>query len=234
MRHPRQTLVIAIGEKSVGKWSEVTDPKEIADLNRKLKTRLQEATRRGKMFRIGTPAGHFEAEVRLAQINASQELWFYSGLHKKTGDFITLVGRHARDHSGALYIDVQFNFPNGRFGREKGGAFVKDGHGRVFLAHRGIVTRGTSRVRKSALLRHLNWRKSVIAESTVKPFEVDLLVVAALDDVRLAAKILTFAGAIRDAASLAVAQETPTDRVGAPRSCVAEGRQAAYGAHRSP
>lgn len=196
----------------MGNWSEVTEPAEIARLNQQFKRRLKDGTREGGLFRIGTPAGHFEAKVRFAAATVREELWVYSGQNKKTGDFITLVGRHVPGSRDPLLIDLQFNFPNGRFSRQKGGAFIKDRNGRAFLAHRGIVTRGTSRVQKSEVLRHLNWHKTVTADSVVKPHEVELQVVAALDDDRLVAKILRFAGAMRDAATLAADQETPARR----------------------
>lgn len=196
----------------MGNWTEVTEPLEIARLNRLLKKRLREGTRPGGIFRIGTPAGHFDARVRFARMSAREELWVYSGLSEKTGDFTTLVGHHAPDASGSLYIDLQFNFPNGRFNRQKGGAFVKDRSGHAFLAHRGIVTRGTSRVKKSEVLQYLNWRKTEIVESAVEPYKVTLQIVAALDEERLAAKILRFSVAMRDAATLAATQRIPAGR----------------------
>ncbi|CAJ4402126.1 Uncharacterised protein [Burkholderia pseudomallei] len=195
-------------------WSEVTAPMEIARLTRQLKDRLRESTNPGGKFRIGYPVGSFEASVRLAPGRNHQKLWTYSGRDERTGDFFTLVGRCVPDQRGPLLIDLQFNFPIGRFSRQKGGAFVKDHNGRVFLAHRGIVTKGTARIDKTGLFRRLNWHSRVIANSDVKPYKVELLLVAPLDDNRLVGKIQRFASTMRDAATLAAVQERPAKRAG--------------------
>lgn len=199
----------------MAKWTEVVDPVEIGRLNAQLKRELTRRTQPGGWHVIGYPAGKFDARVRMAPVVAGQDLWMYIGNHEETDDFITLIGRHIQDQRGSLLIDLQFNFPKGRFSRQKGGAFVKDSDGNAYLAHRGIVTRGTSRVRKDEIFRHLG-DKRIVAASTEGPNEVELLLVVALDDERIASKILRFAGRVRDAATLAAsAQPTPpTQRSG--------------------
>jgi len=193
----------------MGAWYEVTDPDEIAHCTKMLVTKLQRGTRSGGPFRIGYPNGSFDSRVRFRELRPGKKLWLYSGLSEKSGDYITLVGRYVPDQRGPLLIDIQFNFPKGRFSREKGGAFVKDSSGRAYLAHRGIVTRGKSRIQKAELLRQLNWRKPVVADSAVRPFQVKLLLVGALDDDQLINRVARFAGAMRDAATLAAL--VPTD-----------------------
>jgi hypothetical protein len=192
------------------RWTEVIEPAEIARLNKELKRRLREGTRAGRNYVIGYPAGSFLADVRFAPVSSAKELWIFSGNHEKTGDYITLVGRHASEHKGPLLIDVQFNFPKGDFSRMKGGAFVKDPVGRVFLAHRGIITRGTARLTKDEVLLEMQDRRiNVSASDRSRP--LDLLKVVALDDGQLVSKILRFAAEIRDAATLIAGRLPPPE-----------------------
>ena len=183
-------------------WSEVTSTKEITRLHRVLNERLLSHTKSGGERVIGWPAGSFEARVRLADVSAKKQMWIYSGRSESSNDYITLVGRYVPDQRGPLLIDLQFNFPSGRFDRRKGGAFVVDSDGQPWLAHRGIVTRGTSRLNREELLQNLSWRKPVAATSNLRPNEVDLLLVARLNDDDLVKKVLQFAVAVRDAATL--------------------------------
>lgn len=188
-------------------WTEVTKPTDVVRFHRLLRARLLERTSNGGVCSIGWPKGRFDARIRLAQVSPDKELWIYSGRHEETKDYITLVGRYNPGHKGSLLIDLQFNFPSGRFDRMKGGAFVLDRDGRPWLAHRGIVTKGTARMNKSEIFRCLNWRKPISAESDRRPFAVELLPVAALDDEELVAKVLRFSVAMRDAATLAAGQD---------------------------
>jgi hypothetical protein len=187
-------------------WNEVTNPVEIARLAQQLKKRLRLNTDPGGRFRIGYPNGRFEAGVRLAPGNSRERLWVFSGREEKNDDFFTLIGRYTPNQPSPLLIDLQFNFPIRQFGRRKGGAFVKDQSGRVFLAHRGIVTKGNARIKKADLLRHLSWPKVVAVDSDIKPYKLELLLVAELGDNRLVDKIRRFAGAMRDAATMAALQ----------------------------
>lgn len=187
------------------RWTEVIDPAELIRLNRELKRRLREGTRGGRNFVIGYPAGSFRADVRFAPVSSAKELWIFSGNHEKTGDYITLVGRHVSEQKGPLLIDVQFNFPKGHFSRMKGGAFVKDSTGRVFLAHRGIITKGTARLSKQKVLQEMQDRRITVGASD-QPRPRDLLKVVALEDGQLVSKILRFAAEIRDAATLIAGQ----------------------------
>lgn len=185
------------------KWMEVTDPERIGRLNQKLSKKLRLGTRPAGTFRIGYPKGSFETSVRVKAIGSSKEIWIYSGNHEVNDDYITLIGSYDPGRPGPLLIDLQFNFPKGRFDRRKGGAFVEDSDGRVYLAHRGIVTRGTARVKKAALLRNLTWRHRVSADSNNGRKTAELLLVGALDDDQLIARVAKFSGAVRDAATLA-------------------------------
>jgi len=195
-------------KKAMEYWTEVTDPVEIARLNKRLTNALRTGTKPGGEFRVGYPQGSFDAHVRLAPLKRDEQLWAYSGRTKKTNDFITLIGHYVPDQRGPLLIDLQFNFPNNRFNRMKGGAFVKDRNGRAFLAHRGIVTRGTSRVKKQDVFTYLEPYQPVVVDSSVRPIKIELLVVSALDDDRLIPKISAFAIAMRNAATLADLRKT--------------------------
>lgn len=200
-------------------WTEVTDTAQITRLHRVLNERLLSRTKSGGERVIGWPRGSFNASVRLADVSAKKQMWIYSGRHEKTRDYITLVGRHAQDQRNGLLIDLQFNFPSGRFDRRKGGAFVVDSEGQAWLAHRGIVTRGTSRLNRDDVLRNLNWRKPVTATSEKRPSQVELLLVAKLEADDLVERVLRFAVSMRDAATL-VAAEQPSKST---RKVVAKG-----------
>jgi hypothetical protein len=196
--------------EKVSNWTEVTDEKEIAKYNRELNSLLQHGTEKLKGVRIGYPNGSFDATVHVNETTDGQHTWMYSGKSKVTDDFITLVGRYVPEQRGHFLMDLQFNFHDGGFSRQKGGAFVKDDKGQPYLAHRGIVTKGSSRVNKASLLRFLNWQRPVTAESEVAPGQAELLVVAALDDSEFVSKVARFAEAVRDAATLAVSQPPPS------------------------
>lgn len=194
------------------RWNEVTDPAEIARFNRKLKRRLMECTRPGGRYLIGYPSGDFIAPVRIAQGIRGRKFWTCSGLDEKNADFFTLFGRCEPGQDAALLIDLQFNFPSGRFSRQKGGAFVKDESGRVFLAHRGIVAKGNARLNKEDLFRSLDELRIINATSDAKPTKVELFLVANLDDEDIARKIGRFAAIVRAAANLVA-----LERLGAKR-----------------
>lgn len=188
-------------------WTEVTETSEITRLHGLLHQQLVRSTRSGGTGVIGWPRGSFQAQIRVVDITAAREMWVYNGRHGEARDFVTYVGRRERGHRGSLLIDLQFNFASGRFNRMKGGAFVLDAQGNPWLAHRAIVTRGTSRLNREELLEVLDWRKPVSAASDVRPFQVELLPVARLDGKNLVHEILKFAVAMREAATLVALQQ---------------------------
>ncbi|MFM0182675.1 hypothetical protein PQR52_29665 [Paraburkholderia aspalathi] len=177
----------------------MTDQREILRLLKQLKRGATAKTRKGTTRKIGYPSGHFHDTVRFAAGDGADVAWWFSGLAPRSGDQINLVGRGDYSSEDALLIDLQFNFDKDEFNRTKGGAFVVDDTGRAFLAHRGIVTRGTSRVPKGLLLQEADVSQ-VRATSSVKPYAVDLLIVAPLDTPDLLDVISAFAAEMRRAA----------------------------------
>lgn len=204
-------------------WSEVTNPTEIAQLNRRLWNTLRAASSPGGILRIGTPAGHSEDTVRFAPVRGGHELWIHSSTHRGKGDFTTLVGHRPSDPNTPLQIDLQFNFAKGQFNRRTGGVFIKDESGRPYLAHRGIITRGNSRVKKEQVFRYFSGRQ-ITALSDVQPHRVTVFLVGALDEARLVERIFRFARAMREAATRAVSDTKQLDLQGTPQEAAPAGK----------
>ena len=102
-------------------------------------------------------------------------------------------------------IDLQFNVPIKQFGRRHGGAFVEDiQSGEIVLTHRGIVTRGMSRVRKDALFREAAATTTLVETSQGA---TPLFLVASLKSPQLMEDITGFAAEIRRAADAVMTQE---------------------------
>lgn len=180
-------------------YVEVTDHAQILRLLNRLDRLVKEKTLGGKMRTIGYPAGNISRSVHFATPQGPSSPWWYSGLDPKTRDRISLIGRGSHAAQTPLLIDLQFNFDATDFNRQKGGAFVMR-RGHAYLAHRGIVTRGNSRVPKALLLQEADVTR-VQAASEVRPFTADLLLVAALDSSTLMADIGEFSAEMRRAAN---------------------------------
>lgn len=125
-------------------------------------------------------------------------LWWSSEKSENGEAMINLIGRGNPEASAHLLIDLQFNVPIKKFGRSHGGTFLQDVEsGAVLLAHRGIVTRGKSRVPKDLLFGEASIKTtSVVTEKG----EIDLLLVASLDSENLLEDLSSFAREMRRAA----------------------------------
>lgn len=154
---------------------------------------------------IGWPAGSFEGTVWFAKESGEGVQWWYYGLDSKRKVWICFVGRGDPQSTATLDIDLQFNFASNRFTRNFGGAFARNLEtGEVFLCHRGIVTRGKSRVPRDLLLGHLSERQ-VDAMREDGKCTVPLFVVAPLRQSPAVARLISdFAGKVRIAATAAM------------------------------
>lgn len=182
------------------KYREVEDPRRLARFSRQLtaKIRSQLPVRRKKT--VGYPSGRAEVFVNFASEHGEDVLWWSSELSPNGEAYVNLIGRGNPDSSAYLLIDLQFNVPVKKFGRSHGGAFVEHIEtGAVILSHRGIVTRGKSRVKRDALFLETTEELSLVATSSGA---TRLFLVASLDSKRLIDDISSFSSEIRRSAAV--------------------------------
>lgn len=181
---------------------ELTDTKEIKQAQFKMSVKLKKQFPYEQERVIGWPAGHFSAQVRFSRKSGADTSWWYTGSSQDKQSEYNLFGRGNPEESKILLIDLQFNIPVVTFNRKQGGVFLRDvGSGKTLLGHRGIVTRGKSRVPRELLLQEANVTQRTI-ESDKSPNEVDVFLVSSIDDANLGSQISDFAFEIRRAANL--------------------------------
>lgn len=182
-------------------YLEMTDLREIQAAQSTLSKQLIKELPYKKNRTIGYPSGYFKTEVRFADKKGENISWWVGTLHK-SGQYINLFGRGNPDASNTLLIDLQFNFSNKKFTRSHGGVFIKHIQtGQIALGHRGIVTRGKSRVPREILLQEADVSPLQVT-SNVRPGSVDVLMVTPVDKTGLITDIRNFTIEIRRAASL--------------------------------
>jgi hypothetical protein len=157
-------------------YVELTEMEEIRAARDDLVEAVAKEFKNRQVRTIGYPAGSFKDEVRFNSGQGDNVAWAYSGLDRKTGYPLFFCGRGDPETEETLNIDLQFNFPKKKFSRQFGGAFVRDlESGLVLLAHRGIVTRGKSRVPKALLLQETTERLQPVSVLGRKA-ELDLFI----------------------------------------------------------
>lgn len=185
---------------------EVTDTKEIKRIQDEMSSKLCTQFPHIEERVIGWPSGHFNASVRFTSKNSTESHWWYTGLSDDKENVFNLFGRGNPNDSKLLLIDLQFNFPVKSFNRKQGGVFIRDiSNGKELLGHRGIVTRGKSRVPRELLLQEADLTPLTIA-SEKKPNEVNIFLVAPIDDANLGEQISNFSIEIRRAAYLVMSE----------------------------
>lgn len=181
---------------------ELTDTKEIKQAQLQMSAKLKKHFPYKQERVIGWPSGHFSAQVRFSRKGGADISWWYTGSSDDKQSEYNLFGRGNPEESKLLLIDLQFNIPIVTFNRKHGGVFLRDvSSGKTLLGHRGIVTRGKSRVPRELLLQEANVTQRTI-ESDKSPNEVDVFLVASIDDANLGSQISDFAIEIRRAAYL--------------------------------
>jgi len=159
---------------------ELTDTKEIKQTQSQMSTKLKKQFPYKQERVIGWPSGHFSAQVRFSRKVGVATSWWYTGSSDNKQSEYNLFGRGNPEESKMLLIDLQFNIPVVTFSRKQGGVFLRDvGSGKTLLGHRGIVTRGKSRVPRELLLQEANVTQRTIA-SDKSPNEVDVFLVPLL------------------------------------------------------
>jgi hypothetical protein len=145
-------------------YVELTDMNEIEEARAELIRTVNKELKHKQNRWIGYPAGVFEGEVRFKSSSGTASQWVFSGVDPKSGIPLFFCGRGDPKAKDTLNIDLQFNLPKKKFTRNFGGAFVRDlESGAVLLAHRGIVTRGKSRVPKELLLLETTERPQTVS-----------------------------------------------------------------------
>lgn len=186
-------------------FQEIEDVEELHRLSKKLTRKIagQAALRAEKT--IGYPSGRFDTYVHFAEREGENVIWWAAHPSEDGEASINLIGRgdpHGRDY---LLIDLQFNVPIRSFRRSHGGAFVRDVEsGAIYLAHRGIVTRGKSRVHKDRLLAETS---ATTTQVHCSAGTIEVFLVSAVESDSLLDDISIFAQEIRRAAAAVMDEE---------------------------
>lgn len=178
-------------------YVEIEDIPEIRRLLGKLERRTKTQAPVIKHRSIGYPSGYFDDKVGFTTSSGSQVVWWLSRPNDAGDSWLNLIGRGNPDEKGLLLIDLQVNVATQTFSRRLGGTFVReDMSGATFLAHRGIVTRGKSRI-PWARLTALTTERPIVVATSSGPREMFL--VSSLDSEDLLGDIARFAQEIRAA-----------------------------------
>lgn len=178
-------------------YQEIESLKEIRQHQRILSLQAMRQAAYALPRSIGYPSGQFRATVHFAAQNGPSVIWWLSRAADSGDHWLNLVGRGDPAGHQLLLIDLQLNMVSTSFHRRLGGTFVReDETGMVFVAHRGIVTRGMSRV---------SWDR-LVALTTERPVAVrtsggprSMFLVASLESECLLSDIAGFAQEVRSA-----------------------------------
>lgn len=188
-------------------YREIEDVQQLKKINAELTRRISTQAKYKKRKEVGYPSGRAEIFVQFERQSGNEVRWWSSHPSEDKSTIINLVGSGDPDGKDYLEIDLQFCIAVENFDRRHGGAFVEEfSTRRVFLAHRGIVTRGNSRVKREDLLAETTHEMVPVATSSG---QTDLLIVAPLDSKTLFDDIARFGHEIRRAAKVAMGEEAP-------------------------
>lgn len=199
-------------------YTELTDIKAIVAAQRIMHRHLKRCYSRSCKAVIGWPAGTFSTKVHHEPSSVGPVSWWYSGTSSNGSTQHNLFGQLDPTSPGPLFIDLQFNFPIQSFNRRCGGAFVMHRPSRrIFLAHRGIVTRGRSRLNRDRLLEEADVT-TIQADTDVGRGPIQLIMVSPVDNPDLPTAITDFSTEIRRAANVVIQQEPTLAPSNNPRS----------------
>jgi hypothetical protein len=186
-------------------YIEITNLNEIKNAQNVLSNQLKKELPYKRNRNIGYPSGNFDGKVRFADNNGDNVSWWLGKIYKSDKGqsvYLNLFGQGNPETTDNLYIDLQFNFPYEKFTRSYGGVFIKDFQsGNIILGHRGIVTRGKSRVRRDILLQEADVTPEKI-NSSIKPGFTNVFLVTPIHKSGIIWSIRVFAKEIRRAASV--------------------------------
>jgi hypothetical protein len=189
----------------------VTDITRIAQLNKELGRRLSKTFKVQRERIVAHPAGRSEKSV-FFQATRGTNVRAWSPF-KRPGKLINFLLAGDPTASTPLHIDVQLNFPAGKYNRRMAGAFLTDEKGVVLVAHRGTLTKEHARLPKARVLNEFGAQR-VEAEDQGKTSE--LILISALNDPRLSDRLWSFAAEARRVAAQVAAEETHEDSDGEP------------------
>lgn len=174
----------------------VTDVTEISRLNKQLAKQLRATLQYKESREITYPAGHHTGTVYFeAPVGTSVRAWSPRIAPDKLLNFVL-----SADPGSTKWIEiaVQLNFPAGTYNRRMAGAFVKDGGGDIFVAHRGKLTKGNAGLPKDKVFREF-------AASTVEAADNGkisrVILIAGLKDPELTDRLWAFAEEAREVAT---------------------------------
>jgi hypothetical protein len=174
----------------------VTNVTEIAALNKELGARLSKTFKNMERREITFPSGHFTGSVYFERSSGTGvRAWAPGRTAGKLLNFLLVGEPKSQDW---MEIEVQMNFPAGKYNRMMAGAFVMDEGGNVFLAHRGKLTKGRAGLPKNKVFREF---ASLTIMADDGPLTSKLILIGALRDKNLSNRLWDFAAEAREVAT---------------------------------
>ena len=176
-------------------YAEVEEPRELRRLARDFIARVRASLTYSEIRGVSDPSGTNRRRVYFASSEAADALYWSGGLSEDRTVARSLFGRGIPGASAPLHIWLEFNIPVATFSRRFGGAFLRHiPTDRIVLAHRGIITLGRSRVRKSLVFRDMyEWSREAETSEDIR----DYLLIGELDSSTLIGDISEFVFALR-------------------------------------
>lgn len=174
----------------------ITDVAEISRLNKQLAKQLRATLHYKESREITYPSGHHTGTVYFEEpAGTSVRAWSPHIAPDKLLNFVL-----SADPGSTKWIEiaVQLNFPAGTYNRRMAGAFVRDGSGDIFVAHRGKLTKGKAGLPKDQVFREFS-AYAVEAADNGKTSRV--ILIAGLKDPELADRLWEFAEEAREVAT---------------------------------
>jgi hypothetical protein len=179
-------------------YIEVQDVKEIRQYSKQLSELLADDFPDKENRTLGSPSGSWAANVRFQSDDSDQAFWWSHHPKDSRGLAVNYFGHGEFGSRNALMIDIQLNIAVTKFARTTGGTFLKKkATGEVFLAHRGIVTLGRSRLIMADVL---DATQTKTVEGETGTWTQRFIIVASLGAKALSRKIENFALEIRETA----------------------------------
>ncbi|MDE2463318.1 MAG: hypothetical protein KGO02_06365 [Alphaproteobacteria bacterium] len=182
----------------------ITDPSEIFRLNKALGTRLNSTFKRKESRDIAYPAGTFDSEVHFDKGSGTAvRAWAPVVQEKRLLNFILFAEPGV---TSPIEIAVQLNFPAKEYSRKLAGAFVADAEGKIFIAHRGRLTKGRAALKQRDVFREFS---ANLIDADDNEQVSQLILVSGLDAPNLADRLWLFATEAREVATRLDEQRRP-------------------------
>jgi hypothetical protein len=176
-------------------YVEVEEPNELKRLAKVLVATIKAELTYPETRDIGDPSGTYRRKVYFQPGTNTDALYWSGHLVRDRMVARNLFGFGEPGGSAQLLIWLEFNVPVTTFSRSFGGAFLRHTPtNRIVLAHRGIVTLGHSRVRKSIVFRDMD---ATVREVETSKGVRDFLLIGELDSSTLVEDLISFIKALR-------------------------------------